>query len=192
MTNSTVRTLILSISALALGISGANSQDAGAPDQAAGVSAEVLEIDWAAAYAYAGATEQEYASLSGSASQNLYPGADTCYMPVLVPPDSDTVQLSSSHGLEAMAAEIPGLQRMVFKAYDDSYAATLALDGAVILVNGSRLAYAAPSSPPQVAEDDYLVSTTESGIEMSFSKFGASYFMSIECDDPSADARSIR
>jgi hypothetical protein len=168
---------------------GALAQDASA-EQSAGVSVAVLDIDWSAAYAYAGATEQEYASLSGSASQNLYPGADTCYMPVLIPPDGETAQLSQRHGLEAVAAEIPGLRRMVFKAYDDSYAATLSLDGAVVLMNGSRVAYATPEQAgPDVTSDDYLVSSTESGIEMSFSKFGASYFMAIECDDPGGDAR---
>ena len=110
-------------------------------------------------------------------------------MPVLIPPDGETARLPAKYGLEAAVDEIPGLRRMVFKAYDDSYAATLALDGAVILVNGSRIAYATPRIGPDISADDYLVSTTESGIEMSFPKFGASYFMSIECDEPSSDNR---
>ncbi len=167
----------------------ASGNGLGAESEGPAVQEALLEIDWSAAYAYAGATEQEYANLSGTASQKLYPGADTCYMPVLIPPDGETVQLSSTYGIDAVADEIPGLRRMVFKAYDDSYAATLALDSAVVMVNGSRIAYATPRIGPDISANDYLVSTTESGIEMSFSKFGASYFMSIECDDPSSDDR---
>jgi hypothetical protein len=77
----------------------------------------------------------------------------------------------------------------------DFYTFTLTSDGILIEVFGTRLAHA-EAPDPQTARrlqlsdgEGFRVTATEYGRELEFTRYGAAYAVTIECDDPEGDPR---
>ncbi|MBI1238456.1 MAG: hypothetical protein GC199_03855 [Alphaproteobacteria bacterium] len=95
----------------------------------------------------------------------------------------------------------PLLDRMRLMSTGDTYVLSSREDGATIEIVGTRLAATAPKGPlaEQLARRmkdmrarGYLIERTETGFDLSFSRFGAAYSMTIECAELIRDERCRR
>ena len=143
-----------------------------------------LQIDWAAARAAAARLQKnEQNSILRSAKRRA-PMADRLTLPLLLPGDkklNDNLKLYTTH--------------------DHQYSATSKQEGAIVELIGSRIAAVAP---PQAAEElaplrlsaerarGYRIERTEYGLDISFTRFGAAYNISVLCDDPYKDERCAK
>ncbi len=99
--------------------------------------------------------------------------------------------------LPLMLPDDPRIDRaMRVFAQTNTYAATAREEGALIEIVGTRVALAAPEQSPLSRARKALtppgglrVERTDYGVEISFTRFGAAYNLSILCDDPVTDER---
>jgi hypothetical protein len=77
----------------------------------------------------------------------------------------------------------------------DFYTFTLTGDGILVEVFGTRLAHAEAPDPLTARQlqasdgEGFRISATEYGRELEFTRYGAAYAVTIECDDPQGDPR---
>lgn len=69
---------------------------------------------------------------------------------------------------------------------DDLYTATFKEGAATVSITGSKLISGTPSLPLGAPRGD-RISRTDTGLDLSFSRFGAAYLISIECPNPDRD-----
>lgn len=106
-------------------------------------------------------------------------------LPVLIPaiPGAETTLVSGQPG-------------MLLFPRQNFYAASMAVDGVAVEVFGTRLVNAVIADPAatrrlQAGRDaeGFIVTRTETGQIVDFSRYGAAYSITLECDDPEADPR---
>lgn len=79
---------------------------------------------------------------------------------------------------------------------EDFYAASMVIDGLLVEAFGTRLANAQISEPIAARRlqggrdaEGFAVTATESGQTVDFTRYGAAYSVTLECEDPEADPR---
>ncbi|MAC89731.1 MAG: hypothetical protein CMF73_10460 [Maricaulis sp.] len=78
---------------------------------------------------------------------------------------------------------------------ENFYTLSVIAPGLVVEVFGTRLAHARAPDPLSTRRlnatngDGYRISETEYGRELSFNRYGAAYSITVECDQPTGDAR---
>jgi hypothetical protein len=141
-----------------------------------------LQIDWPAARAASARTQRPERDTLLRAAKRQANMADRLSLPLLLPGDkaiSDNLKLYTTH--------------------TDQYAASSKQEGAIVELIGSRIATvvppgAAPELPAlrSAARASYRIERTEYGLDISFTRFGAAYNISILCDDPYKDERCTK
>jgi hypothetical protein len=145
---------------------------------------QYLQVDWPAARATAARIQRPRRESMLRQAKERAPMADSLNLPLLLPDD------------EKIDANLK-----LYTTHADQYAASSKQDGAIIELIGSRIATIAP---PDVAAElaprrrsaeranGYRIERTEYGVDISFTRFGAAYNISILCDDPYKDERCTK
>jgi len=152
-----------------------------APASTAPGGSQPLAIDWAAAgsYARSGPAERGRGINARFIAANK-PAIDTVTIPVLLPGDPDLaagLRFFPNGAFYTVSSRVPG---MAFTLTGAGRAFPLPPATARALPNGL-----AGRIPP----DGIVIETGESGIDASFTRFGAAYSISLACDNPAADPR---
>lgn len=93
------------------------------------------------------------------------------------------------------ALGVDGDARVLLFPQENFYTLSVTAPGLVIEVFGTRLAHARAPDPLSTRRlnatngDGYRINETEYGRELSFSRYGAAYSITVECDRPTGDPR---
>jgi|GEM_PF-3704903 len=117
-------------------------------------------------------------------------------LPILLPPDPEMLDIYKGVVPTAQDARAIAGKIALFQGLDDHYAATFDLDGAALLINGSRLSFrnaakATRDRARRLSDGTQLnpIERDDVGVSISFNRFGAAYTVEVVCDDPRRDTR---
>ena len=117
-------------------------------------------------------------------------------LPILLPPDPEMLDIYKGMVPTAQDARAIAGKIALFQGLDDHYAATFDLDGAALLINGSRLSFqnaakAVRDRARRLSDGTQLnpIERDDVGVSVSFNRFGAAYTVEVVCDDPRRDSR---
>lgn len=177
--------------ALFIGLSGALALLAALP--AAAQTQQRTTIDWDAAQRDRAVQARQANQATAARTQTPAPrnarpeDLQAVTLPVLIPaiPGART----------ALAGGEPGM--LVFPN-TDFYAASMAIEGLLVEAFGTRLANIQINEPIAARRlqggrdaEGFLVTANESGQTVDFTRYGAAYSVTLECEDPAADPRCI-
>ncbi len=152
----------------------------------------VLAVDWDSARQTSNARITQNNQMS-----TLYPGINSVRIPVLAPVDGSLAEAMEDQGLGNLVAEkaMSDLRIQSFKPFPDNYFLTLAGPEVKVRMSGTRVGFTVDRSKLQT--DSKTLGTGEDGdaittdvnpdrhtLDASFTRFGASYLVFIECTEP--------
>lgn len=132
------------------------------------------------------ANRPNFVPITGASREDV----DAARLPLLIP------RINEAY---TSPPEFEGAERGLFLfVHPNFYNATFYIEGAMVELMGTRVVHARLPATAQsqrvgilLNSENGFVTRTESGIEMSFDRYGASYTISLSCDDVEGDPRCL-